>query len=196
MNNKLGNLIEINHNPKNIDKDYFNDYGGDLYENNYSRYTYDPVRIIDDLVDHGIMPETLLDLGCATGHLVSDFRELGVRAYGIENDENIMAKSVCPQFCKVMDIRDLSSIKDAQFDIIYANSLMYFMPQELTGEHGILKDLHRICHKAVYLCNPFKGETYLSSDPYRKFLAKPSWWAKQFEEAGFKKLTNRIYKKI
>ena len=50
MTNK--NIIEINKNPKKIDRSYFDNYGGDSYENNFWRYTYDPVRVIDDLVDH------------------------------------------------------------------------------------------------------------------------------------------------
>lgn len=192
---KNNNLIEINKNPKKIDSNYFNNYGGDTYENNFWRFTYNPMRVIDDLVDHGIMPDSLLDLGCASGQLVKSFRDLGVKAYGIDNDVNILNKSVCPKFCKLMDIHDLSSIKDNTFDIIFANSLMYVFPQKLIGD-GVLKELHRISKKAVYLCNPFKGETNIASDPYRKFLATENWWASQFKEAGFEKITKKIYKRI
>ena len=192
MNKKL---IEINYEPKTIDHNYFSNYGGDSYQNNFSHFTYSPFRIIDDLVDHGIMIESLLDLGCASGQIVKQFRDLGIRAYGIDNNKKILEHSVCPQYCKVMDMRDLTSIPSNTFDCIYANSLMYLYPKELIGDKGVLSELHRICKKAVYLCNPFKGETDMNSDPYRKFLATPIWWSKQFQEVGFSKITKKIYLK-
>jgi ubiquinone/menaquinone biosynthesis C-methylase UbiE len=184
----------INNNPKEIDSHYFKNYGGGNYSETYLNYTYNPVRVTEDLVNHGVHFKTLLDLGCASGELVVQFRKLGIKAYGIDNDPEILRKSVCPEYCKLLDMRDISSIPDKTFDVIYANSLMYVFPQELIGPQGILLQLKRICKKAVYLCNPFKGD-HVFQDPYRKFLATPSWWEAQFKECGFIKKTSRIYLK-
>jgi ubiquinone/menaquinone biosynthesis C-methylase UbiE len=89
-----------------------------------------------------------------------------------------------------MDIRDLSIIPDDSFDVVYANSLMYLFPQEVKDT---LKGMRRVVKGAVYLCNPFKGETDDFNDPYRKFLATKKWWAKQFNEAGCVKLSECVY---
>lgn len=191
---KNNSPLIINNSPKKIDQNYFNNYGGGDYSETYLNYTYNPLRVLEDLVNNGVDFKTLLDLGCASGEIVKKFRDLGIKAYGIENDRSILDKSICPEFCKQMDMRNLSSIPDKTFDVIYANSLMYVFPQELIGPKGILNQLNRICKKAVYLCNPFKGDK-IFEDPYRKFLATTSWWEAQFKESGFIKKTSRIYLK-
>lgn len=186
-------ILTVNRNHKNIDQKYFEDYGGMPYSQNYLNYTYPPMRILSDLKDSGITIESLLDLGCASGELVRDFRNLGVRAYGIDNNKEILNQNVIPQFCVHMDMTDLSTIKPNTFDCIYTNSLMYLYPNEILPT---LQGIYPIVKKAVYLCTPFKGETELDSDPYRKFLASPTWWDKQFKEAGFfKTACSTVYSK-
>jgi len=185
-------LIKVNPSFKEIDQSYFSNYGGEDYSNSYIKYTYHPINVINSLVDKGILFETILDAGCASGELVKDFRSLGLKAYGIDNNREILKKSIAPKHTEYGDIRDLSNFKDNSFEVVYLNSLMYLMPQEILPT---LKGIRRVCSKAVFLCNPFLGETDMTTDPYRTFLAKPSWWAKQFQEAGFTKLNKNIYLK-
>lgn len=184
-------IVVFNDKFKKIDKDYFSNYGGNDYSKNYLRFTSNPKDIIVDLIYQGISFETLLDVGCASGELVRDFRRLGIDAYGIENNKQILKKSVSPKHCFYGDMFDLSNIGDGEYDIIYTNSLMYAFPNKVVG---ILSEFHRIANKAVYMCCPFLEETPdLVNDPYRVFLAKKSWWKKQFKEANFKVISDCIY---
>lgn len=175
---------------KEIDTNYFEDYGGEDYSESYLGFTIHPDKVIRDLMGLGIDFYTLLDVGCASGELVRDFRSLGIRAYGVDNNEEIIDRSVVPQFCAKMDMRNLQ-IKPNTFDIIYANSLMYLYPQEVLP---VLKSFHTIVKKAVYLCVPFSEDSFFE-DPYRKFVGKRAWWRKQFLEAGFKRASDQIYLK-
>ena len=189
------NIVILHEQPKEIDLSYFDNYGGHNYSESYRGYTVSPEQLIGLFVDCEIEFETLLDAGCASGELVRDFRRLGVKAYGIEKNQDILKKSVIPQFCTEMDLLDMSGIKNETFDIIYVNSLMYIYPHLV---EGILKEFHRICNKAVYLCNPYLEEDYSNTfhDPSRVFLATKTWWTKQFQEANFEKSAENIYTKL
>lgn len=186
----MNNLIQLNKERKTIDESYFDNYGGGDYSDTYLNYTYHPKNVINQFYSRGIYFNTLLDAGCATGELVRDFRKLGIKAYGIENNLEALKNSVVPNYITYGDIRFLDHIEDNTFEVIYVNSCMYLKPKEILP---CLKGFHRICSRAVFLCNPFLGDTKIDSDPYRKFLAKPSWWEKQFKEASFTKISKNIY---
>ena len=185
-------LLEINKNHKKLDDSYFDNYGGDTYSKVYIDFTIHPKTVIDQLVANNIYFESLLDVGCASGEIVKDFRGLGIRAYGIENNSKILKNCVVPQFCEKMDMKDMKSIKDNTFDVIYTNSLMYLFPQEIKKT---LDEFYRISKIAVYLCVPFLDETTKFSDPYRVFLGSRTWWRDQFENSKFKKISDSIYRK-
>ena len=175
---------------KDIDNKYFDQYGDLGYSETYLRFTYSPEQIIRDMVNNDIDFETILDAGCASGELVRDFRRLGIKAYGIENNKDILKKSVAKNYCVYMDILDMSDIKDNTFDVVYSNALMYFYPQQIPS---ILKEFKRILKKAFYLCCPFSDNPVHFEDKYRKFLASKKWWEKQFIEAGFEKINENLY---
>lgn len=184
--------VVVNVNSKPIDFIYFKNYGGGEYSKTYQAYTASPLTIVADLLEKSIDPETLLDIGCASGELVRDFRKLGIKAYGIENNKEILLKSIIKKYCVLMDMLDLHKINDNTFDVIYSNSFMYLFPQQVLP---VLKEIYRITKKAVYLCNPFLGDVFENQDPYCKFLASRNWWNTQFKEAGFFKVSYNIYKK-
>jgi len=188
------NIVTLHKQPKEIDLNYFENYGGYNYAESYRGYTIEPSQVISSLIDQGINFESLLDAGCASGELVRDFRRLGVKAFGIEKNKEILNKSVIPEFCVEMDLLDMSSIKADSFHLIYANSLMYIFPNMILP---ILKEFHRICSKAVYICNPYLEDNSEDTfhDPSRVFLATETWWTKQFLEAGFLKVAENIYSK-
>lgn len=187
------NLIEVNNNFLEIDDNYFDNYGGQDYSQNYSRFTYPAEVILKKLKEAKIYPKNILDAGCASGELVADFLKLGINAIGVDNNLDILKKSICPKHTFFGDIRSIDNFEEKSFDVIYLNSLMYLYPQEIVPT---LKKIYKVCNKAVFLCNPFLGQTSMKSDAYRKFLAKPSWWEKQFLEANFKKFNKEIYLKI
>lgn len=190
------NIVLLHKEPKKIDLNYFDSYGGYGYSKSYKNFTLDPAHIIKSLADNYIYFETLLDAGCASGELVRDFRRLGIKAYGIENNRDILRQSVSLEHCINMDLRDMSSVEDRSFDVIYCNSAMYLFPQEVLP---VLKEFHRISKKCVYLCNPYleKGsQSEVFEDPSRTFLATETWWTKQFQEASFEKIANNIYRKL
>ena len=188
------NIVLLHEQPKKIDLSYFNNYGGYNYSDSYKGFTIDPTSVVNSLIANEIFFEIFLDAGCASGELVRDFRRLDIKAYGIEKNKDILKECVVPQYCVAMDLLDMSDINSATFDIIYVNALMYVYPQEILP---ILKEFHRICNKAVFLCNPFLGEDYRNTfkDPSRIFLASETWWDKQFQEASFFKIATNIYHK-
>lgn len=184
-------LVLFNENFKKIDGPYFSNYGGKNYSDSYINYTTNPRQVIRELVYNHIIPETLLDIGCASGEVVRDFRSLGVDAYGIENNKDILKNCVAKDFCSFGDMRDLSHIPDSSFEVIYCNALMYAFPSEVLD---ILRSFRRIASKAVYHCCPYLESTAdISNDKYRVFLAKKTWWDKQFKEADFIKVSDSIY---
>ena len=185
-------MISVNEKALPIDYAYFKNYGGGDFSEKYIEYTIPASVIISELYENNLPFETLLDIGCASGELVRDFRNLGIKAYGIENNKEILIRSIFPQYCVLMDMKDLSSIKKNSFDVVYSNSFMYLFPQEVLQ---VLKGIHRIVKKAVYLSNPFLEEAELTPDPYRKFLASRNWWDSQFKEAGFFKVSDTIFVK-
>jgi len=190
----MKNILEVNKKIKKIDDDYFTNYGGKNYSESYLSYTISPHQIIKEFLDKGIEISNLLDIGCASGELVRDFRRLGVKAYGIENNKSILKKCVVPQYCTLMDMRNLGEIKDNTFSVLYTNSLMYLWPNEIPS---VLKQMNRIVEKAVYICVPFlKKNQVIFEDPYRTFLANEKWWENQFITADFYKVSSNIYKKV
>lgn len=189
----MRDIVIFNDKFKPIDLEYFQNYGGEKYSDNYLKYTTNPKFVIRELIFNKIFFDNLLDVGCASGEVVRDFRRLGVDAYGIENNRDVLKKSVAPDYCYYGNMFDLSDIADKSYDVIYCNALMYAWPTEVLK---ILKSFNRIVNKAVYLCCPFlDNTTNLANDPYRVFLAKGSWWEKQFKEADFKKVSENIYSK-
>lgn len=182
-------MIEVNKGIKPITQEYFTSYGGSGgYSNNYYKYTIAPEKVLSDLKKNNLPFNTLLDVGCASGELVKDFRDLGVRSYGIELNEDIMQESPVPEYCVLMDMRDLSTIKPDTFDVIYTNSMMYLFPQEILG---VLKEFKRIGN-TTYLCVPFLND-YASEDKNRTFLGNRTWWDGQFKEAGFLKVSDSVF---
>lgn len=177
---------------KSIDRAYFDNYGDEGYSKTYKKYTFSPEYIIEDLVDNNLDFETVLDVGCASGELVRDFRDLDVEAFGIENNPDILENNVAREYCVLMDMLDMSTIKDETFSVVYTNACMYLEPTDVLE---VLKEMHRICSEGVYLCCPFLDTPDMFRDPYRKFLASREWWQKQFTAAGFEKATDNLYLK-
>jgi len=187
----MNKILEVSKKFKEIDKKYFDEYGGKGYSKTYRDYTSDPNYMLNTLLEYHIAPDTLLDAGCASGELVRDLRKLGIKAYGIDNNEHILKKSVAPKYCTKMDLREIGKLKSDLFDIVFTNALMYVFPQEL---QSILKGFHKVVKKGVWLCNPYLGDLPFE-DAYRKFLGSEKWWADQFCKAGFEKLTKNLFKK-
>lgn len=183
-------MIFLENTNSDIDKSYFNNYGGGHYLDTYKNHTFTADEIIQDIRLQGESISTLLDLGCAYGNLVRDFRELGIRAYGLDNIEEVILNSVVPKYCFKMDIRDLDKV-DFKFDLVYSNSLMYLYPQEIPQ---ILNKIHKICGRYFYLCVPFLEDTYFQ-DTYRKFLASRVWWEISLKNQGFLKIKQNLYTK-
>jgi len=175
---------------KPLDENYFDNYGGRPYSENYRGFTIPAEVIVEDLVRNGINFKSILDVGCASGELVRDLRKLGMEAYGIDNNKYIMSKNLVPKYCTTMDLRDIDKFKKNIFDVAYVNSFMYLFPQEVPE---VLNKFKKVFTKAVYMCCPYLEEPFFP-DPYRKFLASSKWWDKQFEEAGFIKVCRDIYK--
>lgn len=85
-------------------------------------------KIVDDL-----NPKTVLDVGCATGHLVAALRNLGVDAYGIDVSEYAISNvgdDIKP-YCYVGSIADyIPKELLKKYDLVFCNQVLEYVYDE------------------------------------------------------------------
>ncbi|MDE5600219.1 MAG: class I SAM-dependent methyltransferase, partial [Oscillospiraceae bacterium] len=97
-------------------------------------------KIVDDL-----NPKTVLDVGCATGHLVSALRNLGVDAYGIDVSEYAISNvddDIKP-YCYVSSIaEDIPKELLKKYDLVFCNQVLeYIYDEDLKKAVGNISSL-------------------------------------------------------
>ena len=136
----------------------------DGYFDNYSdNYSYEEAfedlfnaEYIVDLIKAVWNPEPsfkLLDCGSANGLTLEQFGELGIEAWGIENNAHIHSKT--PEEWRSRNLLgDVLKMpfEDGSFDFVYVTCLPY-LPEEKIDQ--ALKELLRVCRKGVV----FQGVT-------------------------------------
>lgn len=133
-------------------------------------------RIVEDF-----HPKTVLDAGCATGHLVAALRDLGVEAYGIDISEYAVSKvreDVRP-FCRVASLtEDFPADLPQQFDLIVTIEVL----EHLYAEDGkkAIANLCRHTDTVLFSSTPddFAERTHVN-------VQQREYWARLFFEQGF-----------
>lgn len=132
-------------------------------------------RIVEDL-----HPKTVLDGGCAMGHLVAALRDLGVEAYGVDISEyaiSMVREDVRP-FCAVGSLADpLPAAFPERFDLIVSLEVL----EHLTKPEG-QKAIANLCaHTDQFLfCSTpddFEDPTHINVQP-------TAYWADLFAQNG------------
>ena len=132
-------------------------------------------RIVEDL-----HPKTVLDGGCAMGHLVAALRDLGVEAYGIDISEyaiSMVRRDVRP-YCAVGSLADpLPGTFPQRFDLIVSLEVL----EHLSAAEG-QKAIANLCaHTEQFLfCSTpddFEDPTHINVQP-------TAYWADLFARNG------------
>ena len=126
-------------------------------------------------------PRTVLDAGCATGHLVAALRDLGVEAYGIDISEYAVSKvreDVRP-FCRVGSLtEELPTDLPQRYDLIVSIEVL----EHLYAEDGkkAIANLCRHTDTVLFSSTPddFTERTHVN-------VQQREYWARLFFEQGF-----------
>ena len=126
-------------------------------------------------------PRTVLDAGCATGHLVAALRDLGIEAYGIDISEYAVSKvreDVRP-FCRVGSLtEEFPADLPKRYDLIVSIEVL----EHLYAEDGkkAIANLCRHTDTVLFSSTPddFTERTHVN-------VQQREYWARLFFEQGF-----------
>ena len=174
-------------------KDYFDGsrntgFGGYRYIPGWWDATIDSLTAHYDIKD-GI---SLLDLGCAKGFFLADFRKrfpnshlhgIDISAYAIDNADPSVKDCV-----HIGDCSDLSGFEDNSFDLVTGMNVIHFLPPDQAEK--ALSEIQRISkgHSFVQVDsfhNELEKERMLAWAPTIKTLCSPTGWREMFQRAGY-----------
>lgn len=125
--------------------------------------------------------KTVLDVGCATGHLVVALRDLGIEAYGIDISEYAISQvreDIRP-FCAAQSIlAPLPKSFPEKFDLVVTIEMM-----EHTRSDDTDVAISQLCSwsdRVIFSSTPDDFE-----DPTHLNVQQPPYWAVKFAQQGF-----------
>lgn len=128
-------------------------------------------------------PESVIDVGCGTGSLLSRFQELGARVFGLERSEAALA--ICSERGLNVETIDLSCVSEEDADRYrppYALVLCLEVAEHLPPESAkhLVDFLGRLGSRVVFsAARPGQG----GLDHLNEQL--PEYWIDLFDSAGF-----------
>ena len=132
-------------------------------------------------IAQNVQPRTVLDAGCATGHLVAALRDLGVEAYGIDISEYAIdhVREDVREYCAVGSLADpLPAKLQRKYDLIVSVEVL----EHLTEEDGkrAIANLCQYTDRFMFSSTPddFEDPTHINVRPRE-------YWAGVFSENGF-----------
>jgi len=164
-----------------------NKYNEEYYKHNCGPVAYDNKNTIDffqraaENIIQNFNPDTVLDVGCAMGHLVNALRERGVNAYGIDISEYAISRvqTEIKSYCKVFSVLDgLPCDFPRKYDLLVTIEVA----EHLYEEEGDVY-IENICK--------YSDRIIFSSTPYDIFekthynVQQPEYWGKRFAKNGF-----------
>lgn len=82
-------------------------------------------RLFEQFKEH-LADKKCLDIGCAKGFLVEDFREFGIECFGVDWSEYAIGQSPVPEHLKLVGAHEyIKQLPDGAFDVA---TLIRFMP--------------------------------------------------------------------
>ena len=164
-------------------KSYYDNYDVGIKCVNYedSTYTKDFLTGIAKHIVDDLKPTTVLDAGCAMGHLVAALRDLGVEAFGIDVSEYAISKvrEDARQYCAVGSIvEELPDSFPETFDLIVSIEVLEHL-YEADGKAAI-GNLCKHTNQFLFCSTPDDFD-----DPTHLNVRQREYWARCFAEAGF-----------
>lgn len=163
-------------------EEYYKTLGDLPYDNIEWAHVFE--RIADRIVND-IRPNTVLDVGCAMGHLVAALRDRGVQAYGIDVSQYAISKvrEDIKQYCKIASILEpLPKELPQKYDLVITIEVI----EHLYEEDGLIF-IDNICK--------YSNDIIFSSSPDDIYdvthlnVQQPEYWAKKFAK-------NKYYKEM
>lgn len=164
-------------------EEYYRQYDVGIGKVNYqdSTYTKDFLTGIAKQIVSDFHPKTVLDAGCAMGHLVAALRDLGVEAYGVDVSEYAIAnvrEDIRP-FCRAASLsEEFPTDLPQHYDLVVTIEVL----EHLYAEDG-KKAIANLCKRAdtvLFSSTPddFEERTHVN-------VQQREYWAKLFFEQGF-----------
>jgi cyclopropane fatty-acyl-phospholipid synthase-like methyltransferase len=160
----------------------------------YAPYTH-PVylernRLLARILQLIFHPKTVLDVGCAMGYLVQAFREIGVKAWGL--DKSRWAIDHADRFLKPFlyqgDSSDLSPWDDNGFDLVVSWNTLEHVPLE-----QLLRTISEICRVSADSVAINIAITDDGHDKSHVSIFPVPWWIQQFRIFNFKLAWQKIH---
>ena len=164
-------------------EEYYRQYDVGIGKVNYqnSTYTKDFLTGIAKQIVSDFHPKTVLDAGCAMGHLVAALRDLGVEAYGVDVSEYAIAnvrEDIRP-FCRTASLsEDFPADLPQHYDLVVTIEVL----EHLYAEDG-QKAIANLCRRAdtvLFSSTPddFEERTHVN-------VQQREYWARLFFKQGF-----------
>lgn len=136
---------------------------------------------VAEQIVNALHPRTVLDAGCASGHLVAALRDRGVEAYGIDISEYAisMVREDVREYCAVCSLTDpLPEKLPEKFDLVISIEVL----EHLSAEDGC-RAIANLCartDRVIFSSTPddFEDPTHINVQPRE-------YWAKVFAGQGF-----------
>jgi SAM-dependent methyltransferase len=170
---------------------YFESYSGEgSYEYAFedlfnSQYTVDLIAAVWDQKP----PYKLLDCGSANGLTLEQFETYGIEAWGIENNENIHAKTPEELLKRNLlgDVRKMP-FEDSSFDFVYVTCLCYLPEDEIDDA---IRELFRVCRFGIVAMGAATDMTPEVIEDYNLLVGvRTHWtlweWSEAFVKNGFR----------
>ena len=162
---------------------YYKEYDVGVAKVDYatSEYTVGFLQKVARRIYEDLHPRSVLDAGCAMGHLVAALRDYGVEAYGIDISEYAISKvrdDIRP-YCAVCSLTErLPDKLPKQFDLIISIEVL----EHLYAEDG-KKAIANLCSYTDQIIISSSPDDF--SEPTHVNVQQREYWAKLFAEQGF-----------
>ena len=126
-------------------------------------------------------PHTVLDVGCATGMVVSGFRDIGVEAYGVDISEYAISKvrETEKEYVNAQDALDaLPPHFPQHFDLVTCIEVAEHLSEEAADAF-----IGRLCELGDYVI--FSSTPYDLEDPTHINVQQAEYWCKRFAKHGY-----------
>lgn len=181
--------------PEFYDKDYFiTGVKGHYGYQKYAPYTH-PVylernRRLARILQVIFQPKTALDVGCAMGYLVQAFREIGVKAWGLDKSQWAIsnARSFLKPWLLQGDSSNLNCWRDNEFDLVVSWNTLEHVPLE-----QLLQTIAEICRVSADSVAINVAITDDGHDKSHVSIFQVPWWMQQFGIFNFKLAWQKIH---
>lgn len=163
-------------------RSYYENYniGIDKVDYRNSKYTKDNLERIAKRIVEDWHPKTVLDAGCAMGHLVAAMRDMGVEAYGVDISkyaiENVR-EDIKP-YCVVQSItKPFPENFPKKFDIVFSAEVLEHIYEDEVED--AIKNIANAADVFLFCSTPDDIE-----DPTHVNVRQQEYWAKLMAKHG------------